>query len=52
MNTKLEDAVIQLHNLARLIEEEIGKGTLAHDIRACADKLNVLIKPMKVKEQA
>ena len=51
-NAQLDDAVTQLHDIARLIEKEIGKGTLAYDIRTCADKLNVLLRPMKIKEQA
>ena len=51
-NAQLDDAVTQLHDIACLIEKEIGKGTLAYDIRTCADKLNVLLRPMKIKEQA
>jgi hypothetical protein len=47
MNEKLHDAVIALHDLARLIEQEIGTGQLSEDIRHCADRLNVLINPVK-----
>ena len=36
--------VIDLHNIARKIEQEIGKGTLAEDIRRAADRLNELTK--------
>jgi hypothetical protein len=47
---KNEDCVIQLHNIARLIDAEYGSGDksqggqLAPDIRAVADKLAALIK--------
>lgn len=46
-NNELEDAMVQLHDIARLIEKEIGRGTLAHDVRDCADRLNTLLKPFK-----
>ena len=39
-NVKLVDAVITLHNIARLVENEIGRGQLAEDIRKCADRLH------------
>jgi hypothetical protein len=38
------ELVIQLHNIAREIENTIGKGKLSEDIRACADRLNELTK--------
>jgi hypothetical protein len=41
---KLEDAIVALHDIARVIEQEIGIGKLSEDIRGCADKLNKLIK--------
>jgi hypothetical protein len=44
MNEKFLDAVIELHNIARLIEQEIGSGSLSEDIRNAADRLNMLIK--------
>lgn len=44
MNDHLNDAVIQLHNIARLIEQEIGSGKLSEDIRNTADRLQMLIK--------
>ena len=52
MNEKsqLPDAVIQLHNIARTIENAIGQGQLSEDIRNCADRLHDLIKPF-VKEK-
>jgi hypothetical protein len=47
---ELTEAVIKLHDIARLVEHEIGRGTLAADLRKCADQLNTLIKPLKAKE--
>jgi hypothetical protein len=52
MNTKLElvDAVIKLHDVARLVENEIGTGDLSDDIRKCADKLHVLALGVRIAE--
>jgi hypothetical protein len=48
MNDRLNDAVVQLHNIAREIEQEIGAGLLSEDIRKAADRLHMLIKvPME-----
>ena len=47
MPDQLSDAVIQLHDIARKVEQEIGTGKLSEDIRECADRLNVLINPFK-----
>lgn len=44
MNDRLNDAVIQLHDIARQIEEEIGIGKLSEDLRKAADRLHNLIK--------
>jgi hypothetical protein len=44
MDNSLNDAIIQLHDIARLVEHEIGHGALSEDIRQCADRLNALIK--------
>lgn len=44
-NEKLQDATAKLHDVARLVEYEIGVGSLSEDIRKCADRLNVLLKP-------
>lgn len=41
---KLLDDVIRLHDIARLVEQEIGQGNLSDDIRNCANRLNVLLK--------
>jgi hypothetical protein len=51
MNEKyqLHDAVIQLHNIARLVEQDIGTGQLSQDIRNAADTLNMLLT-VTVKE--
>ena len=40
-NLKLVDAVIQLHNIARLVEEEVGEGKLSKKIRNIADQLHL-----------
>jgi len=41
-NLVLVDAVIALHEIARTVAEEIGKGLLHDDIRNCADRLHEL----------
>jgi hypothetical protein len=40
----LDQAIIQLHDIARVIEQEIGNGALSEDIRKCGDRLTQLIK--------
>ena len=40
-NLKLVDAVIQLHDIARIVEQELGEGKLPTAIRACADSLHL-----------
>jgi hypothetical protein len=40
-NLRLVDAVIQLHDIARLVAEEIGQGELSDSIRHTADRLHV-----------
>jgi len=47
MNEKLLDLVVQLHDIARTVEQEIGTGQLSVDIRSTADRLNVLLKPVE-----
>lgn len=44
MDFELEYAVIRLHDIARLVEEQIGVGELSKDIRRCADRLSDLNK--------
>jgi hypothetical protein len=46
---KNSDLVIQLHNIARRVEETIGTGQLSEDIRQCADRLHELGKLTKVE---
>ena len=41
---KLEQVVIQLHDAARSVSQEMGLNTLTLDIRECADRLNDLLK--------
>ena len=41
-NLDLVDAVITLHNIARVVAAEIGSGQLHDDIRNCADRLHQL----------
>jgi hypothetical protein len=41
-NIQLVDAVITLHDIARLVEAEIGHGNLSDDIRGVADRLHAL----------
>lgn len=40
----LDDAVIQIHEIARLVEKEIGRGQLSDDLRDCADRLHRLVR--------
>ncbi len=40
----LEERVIDLHNIAREIEQEMGRGKLSEDLRSCADRLHQLVK--------
>jgi len=44
MNNDLNERVIDLHDIARQIEQEIGKGQLSDDIRKAADRLSALLK--------
>jgi hypothetical protein len=44
MNNNLDNAVAELHNVARTVEREIGTGQLSEDIRKCAERLNDLLK--------
>ena len=41
---ELKDEIIKLHDIARKIEQEIGKGQLSEDISKAADRLNTLLK--------
>jgi len=44
------EQVIKLHDIARVVEQEIGQGRLSEDIRKCADRLSTLVKPLKASE--
>jgi hypothetical protein len=53
MNEKFLDAATELHNIARLVEQEIGTGQLSQDIRNAADRLHMLTKiEVEVKNNA
>jgi hypothetical protein len=41
-NLELVDAVIKLHDIARLVEAEVGEGNLSEDIRNVADRLHAI----------
>ena len=40
----IKDPVIQLHDIARYVESNIGVGKLSEDIRDCADRLHAITK--------
>ena len=40
-NLKLVDAVIQLHDIARLVETELGTESIGHELRQIADRLHL-----------
>ena len=40
----LDEAIIQLHDVARTVEQQVGNGQLSEDIRSCADRLHSLGK--------
>ena len=44
MYEELRQSVIELHDIARLVEQGIGQGQLSLDLRDCADRLAVLLK--------
>ena len=48
--TNLDQVVIDLHNIARTIEKEIGIGKLSIECRRLADRLSDIIKPILVAE--
>ncbi len=41
-NLEIVDAVVALHEIARTVEREVGRGQLSDDIRKCADRLHEL----------
>jgi len=40
---ELKDKIIQLHDIARAIEQQIGVGKLSEDIRKAADRLHEVL---------
>lgn len=44
--TNLDQAVIDLHNIARTIEQDLGIGKLSIECRRLADRLSDIIKPI------
>ena len=43
----LTDMVIELHQIARILEENLGVGEISDDLRKIADKLSELLKDRK-----
>jgi hypothetical protein len=41
---ELKDKIIQLHDIARAVEQQLGVGQLSEDIREAADRLSALLK--------
>jgi hypothetical protein len=48
----LDEAVIQLHYAARIVEQEVGRGQLSDDIRDCADRLHKLVRYDYTKKES
>jgi replicative DNA helicase len=44
MDFDIEYMVIRLHDIAREVEQQVGQGQLAADIRRCADRLSDIAK--------
>lgn len=42
--SEIQQAIIDLHNIARLVERDIGVGELSHQIRDAADTLTTLVR--------
>lgn len=40
----LDEDIIQLHNIARHVEQTIGRGQLSDDLRHIADRLHTVLK--------
>lgn len=45
-NSELPQAVIQLHEVRRLIEKELGTCKLSNEIERCADSLSTIVNEM------
>ena len=48
--TNLDQAVVDLHNIARTIEQELGTCKLSVECRRLADRLSDSIKPILTAE--
>jgi hypothetical protein len=48
--TNLDQAVIDLHNIARTIEQDLGIGKLSIECRRLADRLSECITPLPITE--
>jgi hypothetical protein len=48
----LDDRVVQLHDIARQVEREVGKGAVSEDIRQAADRLNDLLKTVSLTQES
>lgn len=46
-DNEMVDAVIMLHNIARMVEQKVGRGLLSEDIRDCANRLHSISRPAK-----
>jgi hypothetical protein len=46
------DLVIQLHDIARIIEQQIGIGQLSDDVRNVADRLHTLTNELGNQKKA
>jgi hypothetical protein len=44
------NAVIELHNIAQLVEQNFGEGNLSADLRNCADRLHVAALGVRIAE--
>jgi len=42
-NYELEDKIIQLHDIARVVEKQLGVCQLSEDIRKVADRLHEVL---------
>lgn len=44
---QMADAVIKLHEIARMIESQLGRGLLSDDVRDCANRLHMVTRPIR-----
>lgn len=51
MRAELQNAVTQLHDIARTLTEKLGEGAIVRDIREIADRISQLDKPVLVSEK-